>query len=175
MSEDIKNVSEETNLNKTPEEIKHMYELGETQEYIKQLREQNKQVRLKLQERLDAEAAEKAKLLEEQGKYKELFESVNPKLKEFEEKLTKTEKEKEEYLSKLKAVEDSTKKELMEELSDEHKAIASKLPLEDLREYVKINRKTTVKTDKIKTVGEIKKPYETNSVWKQELSKIGKY
>lgn len=166
MSEDIKNVSEET---------KNEYSQEETQNYIKKLREENKEIRTKLQERLNAEAEAKAKALEEQSRYKELYESVNPKLKEFEEKLTKTEQEKEDYLSKLKAVEDSTKKELIEELSDEHKAIASKLPLEDLREYVKINRKQTVKTDKIKTVGEIKKPYETNSVWKQELSKIGKY
>lgn len=162
MSDDIKQEVDTSEI----EKIKQEAEFYKAE--AKKAFEKRDQLKKELEER-------EQKALEEQNKYKELYESLNPKLKEFEEKLAKTEQEKEEYLSKLKSVEDSTKQELMAELSDEHKAIASKLSLEDLREYVKINRKQTVKTDKIKTVGEIKKPFEPNSIWKEELSKIGKY
>lgn len=81
MSEDIK--QEVAEAAKGSEEQKSEYTQEQTQEYITKLRKENEKLRKDLSAKLEAEQAEKQKALEEQGKYKELYEDLNKKVETF--------------------------------------------------------------------------------------------
>lgn len=127
--------------------------------YVKELREENKQTRLKateLETKLNEilkqkEETEKAKA-EEQGKFKELFESESEKAKRLELELNTIKEESQSYKEKFETFEKGVREELLSQLSDEHKTIANELPIDKLKEYVKLNSVKT-KYDTSRTGG----------------------
>lgn len=162
MSEDIKKeVSEEIKQSHTPEE---------TQLYIKQLREENKEVRLKLEAKLQEEAEAKKKALEEQGKYKELYESKDKEISETVKRLEELQKERDEAVKVRDSFIENTRNDLLKDLPEEHKEIAQSLDLEKLRRYKELIGVKS-KTDKATDV-KPKVSFKPVSPWKEELSKI---
>lgn len=94
------------------------------------------------------EAKEKLRSIEENSmkeneKWKELAEKREQELTDLSVRVTEFES----YKTKYEEIETATRNELLEQLPDEHKTIAESLNLNSLRDYVKLNGKTTVKTD----------------------------
>lgn len=83
-----------------------------------------------------AEEERKRKALEAKGEYETLIKSKDAELEKF--------KADSERLSELVS---SLKNELLDQLNEDHREIAGKLDLDDLRKYVKLHSKTTVATD----------------------------
>lgn len=116
------------------------------------------------------EEAEKLRA-EEQGKYKELYESTVPKLSEFEKTVEQLRLEKDEALKEKEEFIKTQRDELLKDLPEgDIREIGSKLSLMDLRKYVDLNKKQESKkhtstsigsngTDKPKTFNEWKKKH----------------
>lgn len=165
MSEDIKEVTEVTEKVYTPEE---------TESYVKKLREENKKIRLELSQKVEAEAEAKKKALEEQGKYKELYEV---KEKEFSETAKTLEQLKAERDEALKVKEDFIKEQksvYLKDLPEDHLKVADKLDLDGLKKYRELYDKSLTKTDKSMSVDKVKFPKFENNAWKAELSKLNR-
>lgn len=115
MSEDIitKEVSEETKpIEKV--ETESNYSKEETDAYIKKLRSENEKLRKESEKKIEQEKEAKQKLLEEQGKYKELYEQT---LKEAEATKSKVDSIKKENALKLALIKEEAKHpELLENL-----------------------------------------------------------
>lgn len=122
-------------------------ELLELQKTIENQRQANLEIandRKKLKEEI--ERVKNAELLE-QGKFKEIAEKLQKEVEEY-----KPYKEKAESLEKtFIEIETATKNELLNSLSEEHKLIASKLTVADLKEYVKLNQKQDFNPDQRKS------------------------
>jgi len=134
-------------------------ELLEMQKTIESVRKANLEIaqdRKNLKEQI--EQVKNAELLE-QGKFKEIAEKYQKELEEL-----KPYKEKAETLEKMvNDIETATKTELLNALSEEHKLIATKLNVADLREYVKLNTKENFSPDQRKSGQLVLIP--TNATW----------
>ena len=113
-----------------------------TEDYVKQLREEAKANRLKFAEaetklnELQKQIEEsKAKEQEQQGKFKELYEQEQEKVKKYETEVSALK----EFQTKFEQLENSTREELLNKLTDNHKAIANDLPIDKLKIYVELN------------------------------------
>lgn len=105
-------------------------------EYEIQLRKENEKLRKDLQSKLEAEQKAKEGALKEQGKYKELYESVSPKL-------TTLESENATLKSKVDAIESETRKELLDRFPEGKRDAVKDLPLETLRDLAKFETTET--------------------------------
>lgn len=142
-------------------------ELLELQKTIENQRIANLEIandRKKLKEEI--ERVKNAELLE-QGKFKEIAEKLQKEVEEY-----KPYKEKAESLEKtFIEIETATKNELLNSLSEEHKLIASKLTVADLKEYVKLNQKQDFNPDQRKS-GQFKNSDNWDDYTLEELDKL---
>jgi chromosome segregation ATPase len=113
------------------------------------------------------------KALEEQGKYKELYETKDKEFTEVAKTVEQLKLERDEALNKMTAFEKAQREILTKDLTEDEKALTTKLDLDELSKYVKLVGRT--KTDKITNVNSNNKSgyqYDPNSAWKTELNKI---
>lgn len=166
MSDDIKKEADTSEL----EQIKK--ELEETKKKADYLESESK----KAFEKRDAykkqiEETEK-KALEEQGKYKELYETKDKEFTEVAKTVEQLQKERDEALNKMTAFEKAQREVLTKDLTEDEKALTTKLDLDELSKYVKLVGRT--KTDKITNVNSNKPKTFHNNPWITELANIRK-
>lgn len=113
-----------------PERTYSKAELQEVIEARQAAKEEARKLAEKLQAFETAEAAKRQKELEEKGQYDSIIQEKESKLKTYESELEESRK----ILAGIK-------EDLLNQLPEEHKAIAEALSLEKLREYVKLNSK----------------------------------
>lgn len=112
------------------------------------------------------------KALEEQGKYKELYETKEKEFSEVAKTVEQLQKERDEALNKMTAFEKAQREVLTKDLTEDEKALTTKLDLEELSKYVKLVGRT--KTDKITNVNSNKPKQYHNNPWIEELAKVRK-
>lgn len=120
-------------------------------EYIKELREENKKWRIEksnleneLNEFKKLQQSEKEKELQEQNKFKELAEAKEKTLNEKVVEMENLKKQIEELSETKKQYDDfqkSVREELLSKLDENHKAIANDLTIDKLKTYVELNSK----------------------------------
>lgn len=115
------------------------------------------------------------KKLEEDGKYKELYEAKEKEFSETFKTLEQLKAERDEAVKVKDSFIETTRNELLKDLPDEHKELAKQLDLESLRKYVELNGKKQIKTDKMMDVNKVKTTTSySNNPWVAELAKIRK-
>lgn len=112
------------------------------------------------------------KALEEQGKYKELYETKEKEFSEVAKTVETLQKERDEALNKMTSFEKAQREALTKDLTEDEKALTTKLDLDELSKYVKLVGRT--KTDKITNVNSNKPKSYSNNPWLEELAKIRK-
>ena len=112
------------------------------------------------------------KALEEQGKYKELYETKEKEFSEVAKTVEQLQKERDEALNKMTSFEKAQREALTKDLTEDEKALTTKLDLDELSKYVKLVGRT--KTDKITNVNSNKPKSYSNNPWMEELAKIRK-
>ena len=113
-----------------------------SEDYVKQLREEAKENRVKFSEtqtklnELQKQLEEKEKAeREKQGEFKKLYEQELEKAKGFQSEIENIKP----YKEKFETLEKTIREELLSKLTDVHKTIANDLPIEKLKAYVNAN------------------------------------